>query len=51
MVFVTVPDKRVPDLSDGLFDGAPDQLFVVDAGNCYPRQQPGTPVYANDYNA
>jgi predicted dinucleotide-binding enzyme len=40
VVVVTVPEGRVPELPDGLFDGA-DGLAVVDTGNYYPRQRDG----------
>src|SRR5437870_365878 len=43
LVIVTIPQKSVPELSKGLFDG-------VDAGSLDEswRQQPGTPVYCTD---
>ena len=37
VVIVTIPQKNIPDLPAGLFDGAPDNLVVVDTGNYYPR--------------
>jgi 8-hydroxy-5-deazaflavin:NADPH oxidoreductase len=41
VVIVTIPQKNIPDLPAGLFDGAPDNLVVVDTGNYYPRQRDG----------
>ncbi|HKM56720.1 MAG TPA: NAD(P)-binding domain-containing protein [Isosphaeraceae bacterium] len=41
IVIVTIPQKNIPDLPAGLFDGAPDNLVVVDTGNYYPRQRDG----------
>jgi predicted dinucleotide-binding enzyme len=41
VVIVTIPQKNIPDLPAGLFDGAPDTLIVVDTGNYYPRQRDG----------
>jgi len=41
LVVVTVPQKNVPDLPAGLFDGAPGDLVVVDTGNYYPQQRDG----------
>jgi predicted dinucleotide-binding enzyme len=41
LVIVTIPQKNIPDLPDGLFDGAPENLVVVDTGNYYPRQRDG----------
>ena len=41
VVIVTIPQKKIPDLPAGLFDGAPANLVVVDTGNYYPRQRDG----------
>src|SRR4051812_34201485 len=41
VVVVTIPQKNIPDLPAGLFDGAPDNLVVVDTGNYYPQQRDG----------
>ncbi|MFE3452539.1 NADPH-dependent F420 reductase [Nonomuraea sp. NPDC059194] len=41
LVVVTIPEGKVPDLPAGLFDGAPDDLVVVDTGNYYPQQRDG----------
>lgn len=41
IVVVTVPFKNVPDLPEGLFDGAAEGFTVIDTGNYYPRQRDG----------
>ena len=41
VVIVTIPLKNIPDLPAGLFDGASENLVVVDTGNYYPRQRDG----------
>ena len=41
IVIVTIPLKNIPDLPAGLFDGASDNLVVVDTGNYYPRERDG----------
>jgi len=41
VVVVTIPQKNIPELPAGLFDGAPDRLVVVDTGNYYPRKRDG----------
>lgn len=41
VVIVTIPEKRVPDLPDGILDGAAEGAVVVDTGNYYPRQRDG----------
>ena len=38
IVIVTVPEKAVPGLPDGLFDGAADNAVVIDTGNYYPQR-------------
>jgi predicted dinucleotide-binding enzyme len=40
VVIVTIPEKNVPELPKGLFDGAGD-VVVVDTGNYYPQQRDG----------
>ncbi|URX62321.1 NAD(P)-binding domain-containing protein [Luteibacter anthropi] len=41
VVIVTIPQARVPELPDDLFDGVPADTVVVDTGNYYPRQRDG----------
>ena len=41
IVIVTVPQKSVPDLPEGLLDGAAADVVVVDTGNYYPQQRDG----------
>ncbi|MFJ9662541.1 NADPH-dependent F420 reductase [Streptomyces griseoflavus] len=41
VVVVTVPLKAVPDLPSGLFDGATEDVAVIDTGNYYPRRRDG----------
>jgi 8-hydroxy-5-deazaflavin:NADPH oxidoreductase len=41
VVIVTIPQKNIPDLPAGLFDGEPQNLVVSDTGNYYPRQRDG----------
>src|SRR3954464_4787128 len=36
VVIVTIPQKNIPDLPAGLFEGVPAQTVVVDTGNYYP---------------
>jgi predicted dinucleotide-binding enzyme len=38
VVIVTIPEKSVPKLPKGLFDGVADSTAVVDTGNYYPRR-------------
>jgi predicted dinucleotide-binding enzyme len=38
LVVVAVPERSVPDLPVGLFDGARDGVSVVDTGNYYPQR-------------
>jgi predicted dinucleotide-binding enzyme len=38
LVVVTIPEKSVPDLPDGLFDSARSDTIVVDTGNYYPQR-------------
>jgi hypothetical protein len=37
VVVVTVPEKNVTQLSDGLFDGVGNEVAIVDTGNYYPQ--------------
>jgi predicted dinucleotide-binding enzyme len=41
MVIVTIPEKHIPQLPEGLFDGVPADVVVVDTGNYYPQQRDG----------
>ncbi len=41
LVIVTIPMKSIPRLPNGLFDGVPDDVVVVDTGNYYPQQRDG----------
>jgi 8-hydroxy-5-deazaflavin:NADPH oxidoreductase len=41
LVVVTIPQKNVPNLPDGLFADTDERLVVVDTGNYYPRQRDG----------
>ncbi|MEV7617448.1 NAD(P)-binding domain-containing protein [Streptomyces sp. NPDC089799] len=41
VIVVTVPLRAVPDLPDGLFEGAADGFAVIDTCNYYPRQRDG----------
>lgn len=41
VVIVTIPLKAVPDLPDGILDGAAEGAAVIDTGNYYPRQRDG----------
>ncbi|MEU3459464.1 NAD(P)-binding domain-containing protein [Streptomyces sp. NPDC006733] len=41
VVVVTIPLKNVPELPDGLFDGAAEGFTVIDTGNYYPQQRDG----------
>jgi 8-hydroxy-5-deazaflavin:NADPH oxidoreductase len=41
LVIVTIPVKNIPRLPTSLFDGAADNLVIVDTGNYYPRQRDG----------
>lgn len=41
LVVVTIPENKIPDLPEGLFKHAPDNLIVIDTGNYYPRQHGG----------
>ena len=41
LVVVTIPEKNIPQLPPGLFDGVPADVVVVDTGNYYPQQRDG----------
>lgn len=41
LVIVTIPERHIPNLPRGLFQGVPDSVVVVDTGNYYPRQRDG----------
>src|SRR5690348_13089299 len=38
IVVVTIPEGKVPELPQGLFDGVPDSVVVIDTGNYYPQR-------------
>jgi 8-hydroxy-5-deazaflavin:NADPH oxidoreductase len=41
VVIVTIPMKSIPRLPQGLFNGVPDDVVVVDTGNYYPQRRDG----------
>ncbi|WP_406376891.1 NAD(P)-binding domain-containing protein [Streptomyces sp. NBC_00647] len=41
VVIVTIPLKAVPNLPDGILDGAAEGAAVIDTGNYYPQQRDG----------
>ncbi|MBS7697497.1 MULTISPECIES: NAD(P)-binding domain-containing protein [unclassified Chelatococcus] len=41
IVFVTIPEWRIPDLPKDLFKGVSPEVVVVDTGNYYPRERDG----------
>jgi predicted dinucleotide-binding enzyme len=41
LVIVTIPQKNVPNLPNGLFADSDARVVVVDTGNYYPRQRDG----------
>jgi predicted dinucleotide-binding enzyme len=41
LIIVTIPEKNIPDLPAGLFQGVPDSTVVVETGNYYPQQRDG----------
>jgi len=41
LVVVTIPQKKIENLPDDLFDGVPDSVVVVDTGNYYPKERDG----------
>jgi predicted dinucleotide-binding enzyme len=38
IVVVTIPEKRIPDLPKGVFDGTAPGAVVIDTGNYYPQR-------------
>lgn len=41
LVIVTIPEKNIPHLPAGLFDGLAADVVVIDTGNYYPQQRDG----------
>ncbi|MBV8460316.1 MAG: NAD(P)-binding domain-containing protein [Candidatus Eremiobacteraeota bacterium] len=41
LVIITIPERNISQLPQGLFDGIPGDVVVVDTGNYYPRQRDG----------
>jgi 8-hydroxy-5-deazaflavin:NADPH oxidoreductase len=41
VVIVTIPEKNILTLPDGLFTETPENVVVVDTGNYYPKQRDG----------
>lgn len=41
VVVVTIPESKVVQLPEDLFDGVGDEVVVIDTGNYYPRQRDG----------
>jgi predicted dinucleotide-binding enzyme len=41
VVVVTIPQRNVPSLPDGLFRDTGDEVVVIDTGNYYPRHRDG----------
>lgn len=41
LIVVTIPEKNVPELPAGLFDGVGSDPVVIDTGNYYPQQRDG----------
>jgi predicted dinucleotide-binding enzyme len=41
LIVVTIPEKNIPDLPAGLFDGVGSDVVVIDTGNYYPQQRDG----------
>lgn len=41
LVVVTIPEKNIPHLPAGLFDGLAADVVVIDTGNYYPQQRDG----------
>jgi predicted dinucleotide-binding enzyme len=48
VVVVTMPLRAVPDLPDGLLDGAAADVVVIDSNNYYPQQRDGRIVEIED---
>jgi 8-hydroxy-5-deazaflavin:NADPH oxidoreductase len=41
LIVVTIPEKNIPDLPAGLFNGVGADVVVIDTGNYYPQQRDG----------
>lgn len=41
LIVVTIPEKNIPDLPAGLFNGIGSDVVVIDTGNYYPQQRDG----------
>src|SRR5579862_6751189 len=41
VVVVTIPEKKVAELPEDLFEGVPAEVVVIDTGNYYPRHRDG----------
>jgi predicted dinucleotide-binding enzyme len=41
LVIVTIPEKNIPSLPQGVFAGVAANVAVIDTGNYYPRQRDG----------
>jgi 8-hydroxy-5-deazaflavin:NADPH oxidoreductase len=41
LVIITIPEKHIPGLPSGLFEGVADSVVVLDTGNYYPQQRDG----------
>jgi predicted dinucleotide-binding enzyme len=41
LIVVTIPEKNIPDLPAGLFDGVGANVVIIDTGNYYPQQRDG----------
>jgi predicted dinucleotide-binding enzyme len=41
VVIVTIPEAKIRDLPNNLFQGVPSDVVVVDTGNYYPRERDG----------
>jgi len=48
VVIVTIPEKSIPQLPVGLFDGVPGDVVVVDTGNYYPQRDGRIAPIEND---
>ncbi|WP_286155026.1 NADPH-dependent F420 reductase [Bacillus sp. FJAT-27264] len=41
LVIVTIPQKNIPDLPEGILDHTAPDTVIIDTGNYYPRQRDG----------
>jgi predicted dinucleotide-binding enzyme len=41
VVVVTIPEAKIRDLPENLFEGVPPDVVVIDTGNYYPRERDG----------